>query len=80
MHLPTSGAALVDDDAQSVAHCESQIRMFVNSHTEYAGDAFEGCQQVHGTRTEAREHGPDLKEEYTRARLNDSFTETLYSQ
>lgn len=80
VHLPTSGAALADDNAQSVAHCESQIRTFVNSHTEYTGNAFEGCQQVDGTRTEAREHGPDLKEEYTHALLNNSFTETLYSE
>lgn len=68
--LPTSGAALVDDDTQSVAHRESQIWTLVNSHTEDAGDAFEGCQQVHGTRAEAGKHGPNLKEEHRHAQLS----------
>lgn len=34
VHFPTGGAALADENAQSVAHRESQIRTFVNSHSE----------------------------------------------
>lgn len=58
----TSRAALVDDGAQSLAHDESQVGTLINGHAEDAGDAFKGCQQVHGTCAEAGEHGPDLKE------------------
>lgn len=64
LSLPTSGAALVDNSAESLAHRESQVWPFVDGHTEHAGDAFEGHQQVHGTRAEAREHGPNLKEKH----------------
>lgn len=70
VRLPTSGAALVDDNAQSVAHRESQIRTLVDGHAEDAGDAFEGRQQVHGTCAEAGEHGPNLKAEHRHARLS----------
>lgn len=48
-----------------MAHGESQVRTFVDGHTEYASHAFEGSQQVHGTRAETGQHGPNLKEEYT---------------
>lgn len=76
-NLPTGGAALVDDDAQSVTHSESQVWTFIDGHTEYAGHAFEGSQQVHGTGAEAREHGPNLKEEYTHELLINSFTKNV---
>lgn len=65
VNVCTSLAALGDDGAQGVAHRESQIRTLVDGHTECAGDAFKGSQQVHGMCTEAREHGPNLKEEST---------------
>ena len=58
---PTCGAALVDDGAQSLAHCEPQVWLFIDGYTNGAGEAFERHQQVHGTRAEAREHGPNLK-------------------
>ena len=73
----TSRAALVDDGAQRLAYDESQVGTFVDSHAEDASDAFEGCQQVHGTCAEAGEHGPDLKE--NQDILNISFTWALYS-
>lgn len=70
---PTCGAALVDDSAQSLAHCESQVWPFINSHTERAGDAFEGCQQVHGTCTEARKHGPNLEKKEEQKKSTDTY-------
>lgn len=57
---PTCGAALVDDGAQSLTHDEPQVRSFVNSHAQCAGDALKGCEQVDRTSTETREHGPNL--------------------
>ena len=65
VNLCTSLAALVDDGAQGVTHGESQIRTLVDGHTESAGDAFKGSQQVYRMCTEARQHGPNLKEERT---------------
>lgn len=59
--LSTRGAALVDEDAQGVAGGEPQVGHLVDGGAENAGDAFEGRQQVHGTRAEAGEHRPDLK-------------------
>lgn len=76
--LPTCAAAFVDNSAQSLADCESQVWPFINSHAQCAGDAFEGCQQVHGTRTETREHGPNLKEEHRL--LGNSFTWILHPE
>lgn len=61
--LPTSGAALADYDAQSMASGESQVGPFIDGRAEHASDAFEGRQQVHGARAEAGEHGPNLSEE-----------------
>lgn len=58
--LGTGGAALVDEDAQGVAGGEPQVGSLVDGGAEHAGHAFEGRQQVHGTRAEAREHGPNL--------------------
>lgn len=62
--ISTCSAALVDDGPQSVAHCESQVGTFINSHTERTGDSFEGRQQIYRTRAEAGKHGPNLKDEY----------------
>lgn len=61
-HVRTGGAALIDEDAQGVAGGEPQVGPLVDGGAEDAGDAFKGRQQVHGTRAEAREHGPNLGE------------------
>lgn len=60
-HVPTGGAALIDEDAQGVTGGEPQVGPLVDGGAEHASDAFEGRQQVHGTRAEAREHGPNLR-------------------